>query len=210
MNEQIKARRLALKWPQALLAMRVGTTQQTVDRIESGEIRHSRFMMPILRVLGMSLDLAQEPPGVERSTEEGDSAPSPQFASETEMPIFAAAEGGDGELVVSSDPIDYVQRPWFLSRVRDPYGVVVTGDSMVPVYRPGDLLLVNPRLPPLREKNAIFVAGEERGEFRAAVKEYLGATGKEWLVRQYNPPKDFGLPKAEWAKALRIVGRYEG
>ncbi len=117
-------------------------------------------------------------------------------------------------MVVNTDPIEWVQRPWFLHEVREGYAVVVTGESMVPVYEPGDIVIVNPRLPAIPNKNAIFVGGESRGEFNATVKRLIRVTTTHWHVRQYNPPegqeKDFSLEKREWSKALRIVGKYEG
>ena len=140
--------------------------------------------------------------------------PTPQFLGETYLPVYAAAEGGPGDMVVSTDPIEFVTRPWFLKNVKEGYAVVVTGESMVPVYEPGDLVIVNPRLPAIRGKNAIFVSGEERGEFKATVKRLERSTPSEWHVRQWNPPEggaeQFVLRKKDWPKALRIVGRYEG
>ena len=67
--------------------------------------------------------------------------------------MFSAAEGGPGDMVVSTDPIQYVQRPWFLEHIRDGYAVIVTGESMSPVYEPGDMVLVNPKLAPMKGKN---------------------------------------------------------
>ena len=140
--------------------------------------------------------------------------PPPEFFGEVDLPVYAAVEGGPGEMVVSTDAIDHVLRPWFLRSVKDGYAVVVTGESMVPVYEPGDMVIVNPRLPAIRGKNAIFVADEEQGGFTATVKRLEKSTATEWHVRQWNPPEggkqELTLPKKRWPKALRIVGRYEG
>ena len=206
-NEAIKAKREQLGWSQEDLARRAGTSQQNVDRIESGAVKHSRYLPQIARALDLVPLLPTEPAasGVR---------PTPQFLGETDLPVYAAAEGGPGDMVVSTDPIEFVTRPWFLKNVKEGYAVVVTGESMVPVYEPGDLVIVNPRLPAIRGKNAIFVSGEERGEFKATVKRLERSTPSEWHVRQWNPPEggaeQFVLRKKDWPKALRIVGRYEG
>lgn len=140
--------------------------------------------------------------------------PAPDILGARDLPVFSAVEGGPGEMVVSTDPIEWVQRPWFLREVKDGYAVVVTGESMIPVYEPGDIVIVNPRLPAIPNKNAIFVGGEERGEFVATVKRLARSTATDWHVRQHNPPDggemDFTLAKKQWPKALRIVGKYEG
>ncbi len=130
-----------------------------------------------------------------------------------DFPIYASTEGGTGIMVVTNDVLEMVQRPWYMRDVPG-YGVLVVGDSMDPAFRPGDIAIVNPRLPVIRGKNAIFVAGEDRGEFRASIKEFQRQDDEFWYVRQHNPPdgqeKDLTLAKCEWSKALRVVGKYEG
>jgi phage repressor protein C with HTH and peptisase S24 domain len=129
---------------------------------------------------------------------------------ERDLPVFAAVEGGPGELVVSTDPIELVPRPWYLGEVRNGYAVYVTGESMVPVYEPGDMLIINPRLPYMRGKDHIFTTLTEDGQFRATVKRLVSVTEKEWKVQQFNPPRTFGLPRSVWVEARRIVGKYTG
>lgn len=140
--------------------------------------------------------------------------PPPEFFGARDLPVFSAVEGGPGEIVVSTDPIDYVPRPWFLQHVKEGYAVIVTGESMVPVYEPGDMVLVNPKLPAVRGKNAIFASSEHDSEFKATVKRLERSTPRDWLVKQWNPPEgaphEFALSKAQWPRALRIVGKYEG
>lgn len=126
------------------------------------------------------------------------------------LPVYAAAEGGQGSIVISSDPVDYVARPWFLEHVADSYAVLIVGESMSPAYEPGDMALVNPRLPAIRGKDAIFIASEDDGDFRAAIKRFVRATDTEYIAEQFNPTREVRLPKKEWKKALRIVGRFSG
>ena len=133
-----------------------------------------------------------------------------QFLGERDLPVYASAEGGAGTMVISTDPIEMVPRPWYLGNVREGYAVLVIGDSMEPSFEAGDLAVVNPRLPPMRNKNVILVADEHEGGFTATIKRLLGWTDREWRLRQFNPKKDFALPRKEWPKALRVVGKYDG
>lgn len=126
------------------------------------------------------------------------------------IPVFAAAEGGEGELVISTDPLDYVTRPWYLGEVQDAYAVIVTGESMAPAYEPADIAIVNPRLSYLRGKDHIFTTKSDDGTFRAMLKRLVKATEDEWVVEQFNPPKQFSLPRNVWADAKRVVGKYAG
>lgn len=136
--------------------------------------------------------------------------PPQQFLGDRDLPVFAAVEGGKGELVVSTDPIEMVPRPWYLGEVRDGYAVVVTGESMFPVYEPGDMVIVNPRLSYMRGKDHIFIDGSTDGGFRATVKRLIRATETDWIVEQFNPAKELKLPRSTWTDAKRIVGKYTG
>lgn len=134
--------------------------------------------------------------------------PPPQFFGQRDMPVYAATEGGPGEMVISSDPIDFVVRPWYLGEVRDGFAVIVVGDSMSPAYEPGDLAVVNPALPPMRNKTAIFTT-DDNGEIRSTIKRLINFSSSEWFVEQYNPHKQFVLDRHLWSKFLRVVGKME-
>lgn len=140
----------------------------------------------------------------------GNFKPPPQIFGGRDLPVYVAVEGGKGELLVSTDPIEFVQRPWYLGEVKDGYAVVVTGESMVPVYDPGDMVIVNPRLPYMRGKDHIFVNGAEDGSYRATVKRLVKVTETEWIVEQFNPPGELKLSRSSWIEARRIVGKFSG
>lgn len=134
----------------------------------------------------------------------------PEFLGDRDLKVFAAVEGGPGEMVVSTDPIEFVPRPWYMREVRDGYAVLVVGESMEPVFSPGDMAIVNPRLPPVRGKDVILVGGEEEGEFRASIKRLERWDAKSWQVKQFNPARSMSWPRKDWPKALRVVGKYYG
>ena len=136
--------------------------------------------------------------------------PPPDILGARDLPVYAAVEGGRGHMVVSTDPIELVPRPWYMREVRDGYAVLVVGESMVPAFEPGQMAIVNPRLPPMREADVILVAGEQEGEFTASIKRLINWTAQEWRVRQFNPRKEYTLLRREWPKALRVVGKYYG
>lgn len=137
-------------------------------------------------------------------------APVPSFRGDLDLPLYAATEGGRGEMLVSSDPIDHVARPWFLRNVPDGYAVIVSGHSMEPRYDAGEYVWVHPRAPLVRNKDAIVHTAKEGGDFRAMIKTYLGDTADSWRLKQWNPQQEFTAKKREWPFAIRVVGRYDG
>lgn len=202
-------------WSETELARRAGVSQATINNLLNANQLTSRRLPEIARALGVQpwdLDPGLLPSNAPAPTSGG--VPAPQFLGARDLPIFSAAEGGDGEVIVSSDPIDLVARPWFLGEVRDGYGVLVVGESMVPVYEPGDIVIVNPRLPPMKGKHHILFHDDGNGAQKATIKKIVGWSSDEWMLEQYNPQNGksprFSLPRDVWGKVVRIVGKYEG
>lgn len=134
--------------------------------------------------------------------------PDPKFFDESKpLPVFASAEGGDGALILSSDPIDHIPRPAILANVKDAFGVVIEGESMVRSYRPGDVAWINTSLGARRDEDCIFRGfNNETGEARAVIKVLVNWSSTEWTVEQLNPPKRYKISRTEWPECYRVVG----
>lgn len=134
--------------------------------------------------------------------------PKQYFSSEPNMPVFAAAEGGDGNLILSTDPLEYVKRPYTLENIDDAYGIHIVGESMFPAFEPGDVAWINPRLPPIRGTDVVLYSVNGHGDAHASIKRLVGWTEAEWTVQQWNPPKTFPLARKDWPKVHRVVGKF--
>ncbi len=100
-------------------------------------------------------------------------------------------------------------RPHNLRHVADGYGIIVEGESMVPVFEPGDTALVNPTVSAFRGGEGILYRIDDHGgEVRATLKRFVKWTDALWTLRQFNPAKDFTLKKQEWHTCHRVVGKY--
>src|SRR5262249_21310005 len=139
---------------QPQLASRVGTTQQTIDKIERGEVKRSSYLPAIAVELGISLDRVLR----FRNPNRGPAiiAGHTLVSGERDLPVYAATQGGSGAQVLSSTPVEYVLRPEPLARVRDAYGIIVGDDSMSPEARSGDIALINPHVPPRAGDTCVF------------------------------------------------------
>ena len=205
--EKIRQAREAKGWSQDYLGKQVGISQPAVKKIEDGSTAHSKFLPRIAALLG--LDIAELDEGLARITTSADRAP--RLLGGIDFPVHASAQGGPGELIVDANPIEYMARPAPLATVRGAYGVYVTGSSMEPEFRQGDIALVNPHLPVVSDEAYIFYA-EQSGSTRATIKQLRRATPDKWLVTQHSPPsgerKDFALNRNEWQWAHRVIGKY--
>lgn len=196
-------------YSQEKLAEIANTTQSTIDRIERDDFKRMPSALPkIARALGLELNALD--PSFAAIGEPSSHPRIPMNAlmrPERDFPVYASAEGGPGEIIRSSEPIDFVPRPGPVQHVREAYGLVVTGSSMEPEFRPGDTLLINPRSPLIGGESYVFYA-ERDGEARATVKNLRRASAEAWYVRQWNPHKDFTLRRREWTVCHRVLGKY--
>lgn len=203
-GELIRERREARGWSQEELARRAGTSQQNIGRLESGKVQHSRYLDKILSVLGSDIAKA-----VAQTAEAGDVIPQELLVGDKGMPLYAAAEGGNGAVIINFDPVDYLKWPAPLINIREGFGVLVVEESMVPAFEPGDIALVNPRLPPRKGKNCVLLGLETSSRVRALIKRYESQNDTLWRVKQWNPEEAFTLPKAEWPRCYSVVGKYD-
>lgn len=147
--QAVKKAREMLGWSQQALADAAKTTQSTIDRIESGSTTYSRAAPRVAIALGIPFMLSGRSEGspiaIPIAPPDDDLARSQRTSSSApdEVPVFAAAEGGSGSMVIESAPIDYAPRPEPLKSAADGYLVYVVGDSMAPAFRPGERAIVN-------------------------------------------------------------------
>lgn len=126
------------------------------------------------------------------------------------LPVYAAARGGDGHVIVTFDAIDYVKMPTILENVKGGYGLLITGDSMVPAYWPGDTALIHPNLPPQRDTDVVLyhTPPGSKGGVEAIIKRLMGISDREWTLQQYQPASVFKEFRADWPVCHRVVGKY--
>lgn len=193
------------KMSQADLAKAIGVkSQNTIASIETGKTQLSKHLHAIARAL--KANIADIDPALEGE----ETVTTKELMTSTEqseqLDVYASVEGGSGAIVWSNEPMLKVPRPRPLIGVRDAYGVLVVGESMTPLIRPGFTVWVNPHLPP-RSCDICLFRHDEQGEFRATLKEYCGQTETNWIVRRYQPKqRRFTLKKAEWPICHVIVG----
>jgi len=213
-GQKIRRRREELRLSQADLGRQVGVSQATIDKIEAGHTARSRYLPMIAVKLGLPLE-ELDPGLVALSAAGALTGPVLPMAELTggdrDFPIHASAEGGQGQIILSPDAVDFMPRPAPLAHVKGAYGLYITGESMVPEFEPGDIAMVNPHLPLVADVTCIFY-GEREGAARATIKRLIRQTADVWHVKQWNPPEgmkpQFTLPKAEWAVCHRVLGKF--
>lgn len=207
----IRERREQLKISQAELARRIGIAQPSLHNIEIGRTKRSRYLPDILHEL--KLDPRTYQPLVADGQSGagagvGSREPMSTSARNRDFPVFhmRPAEDDNEAMVMTSEPMEMVERPSLLGSVRDSFGICVYGDDNSPAYRSGDIVFVHAS-PPIIGSDVVIRPGRSDDD-RITLGQLVGMTDTDWVILQYKNQKKIKLPRKEWSKCDRIVGRY--
>ncbi|WP_181171327.1 XRE family transcriptional regulator [Mesorhizobium sp. B2-5-9] len=184
------------------------TTKPALSRIPELASLLNTNMQWLLDAKGFPPLAVPKPPKQDRVTTP--IIPGEDLVGGKDLPIYAAAMGGDGHIIVNFEAIDWVKRPAVLQNVRGGYGILVRGESMIPAYWPGDTALINPHLQPSRDSDAVFfhTPPKEYGDEEAIIKRLVGMNDREWTLEQYRPALTFSESRIDWPVCHRVVGKY--
>ncbi|WP_271165707.1 helix-turn-helix domain-containing protein [Brevundimonas intermedia] len=219
LGENIRAMREGLGWTQVQLAERSSTSQQTIDRLERGEVFESKSTSKVIEALGAGPNTLAR---LHARFEDPSADPPPQYR------LQKSAAELDGELrrrqaaFISRDPsviqlyledawkageptaVDAISRPFPLERVLGGYGVILSSHDLSPVYEAGDTVIVHPFLPS-RPGNDVLYRSHD-GEVRIRRLEQVDA--QVHLVSSWRTGTPEQLSLADWPTRHVVVGRY--
>lgn len=115
-----------------------------------------------------------------------------------------------GVIIVSAEPVEYIERPTLLMKVKNSYGMRVGDTTMEPAYRLGDVIFLHPFMHAAADSYVLLrsESNESHGQKRAMIGLLLGESLTHWNLRKYNPPADFSVLKTDWPIADHIAGKY--
>jgi phage repressor protein C with HTH and peptisase S24 domain len=204
-DNRIRTWRLKKDWSLQQLADACGTSRAQIDKLERGERRLTvDWMVRLAKALScLPAELLPDSAGVSS----GEPVPVALTIPARLIPVRSAARGGtDQEMFLEDGPIDHRPCPSFVGHVRDAYAIYVVGDSMAPMYRPGQMLYVNPHRP-LTPGRGVVITKRNKA---VLIKELVRVTPTALVLREYQPvPRDFHLAQAEIAEAHSVVGAEE-
>lgn len=109
-----------------------------------------------------------------------------------QIPVYGVAIGGDdGRMKFNGERLDMVGCPPELRNVANAYAVYVSGESMVPSFKPGQTAWVNPNITARPGDDVVVqVAPEHEGDApEGFIKELVRKTPSKLILKQYNPDK---------------------
>jgi transcriptional regulator with XRE-family HTH domain len=187
----------------------VGTSKETIHKIEKGLTRNSSVLPEIARVLELPLSAFAGQPGSTKGHDDNEARTRPLgfVTAGSGIPLYPCAERAEGMVLVNFEPIDFLKRPAPLMHVQGAYAVLVDGSAMVPALEPGDTALINPRLFPRKNMSGLFLEASEES-VRGAFRRYEGQSERVWRVFQWQPQRSGTLERSEWPRVHAVVGKY--
>lgn len=196
-SNRIREWRQKRGWSLQQLAEVSDTTRAQIDKLERGERRLTvDWMVRLAKPLEcLPADLL---PAL---------VPGAPVERDRLIPVRSAARGGvDQEMFLEDGPIEHRPCPGFVAHVRDAYAIYVVGESMTPMYRPGQLLYINPHKPPTPGRGIVITKANRA----VLIKELVRQTSYGLVVREYQPKmREFTIPQDEIQDAHVVVGAEE-
>lgn len=135
-------------------------------------------------------------------------APAPLPGMPRDVPVYGVAAGSmSGSFQLEDGAVDYVRRPLGIAHARDAYALFIANDSMVPRYRPGELVYVAPNRPPkIGDDVIIWLKPIAPGEpEQCFIKTLARRTADTIQVEQFNPPQIVTYPRADVLRMHKVM-----
>ncbi|MET3352340.1 UNVERIFIED_ORG: phage repressor protein C with HTH and peptisase S24 domain [Xanthobacter viscosus] len=130
------------------------------------------------------------------------------------VPVYGQAAGGaddDGRFILNGNKVADVLILPGLEDVKDAYAVYVYGTSMVPAFKPGATVYVDPSRPIVAGDDVVVqVKMDEHEPPYGFVKEFVARRGGKLVLLQHNPPegqdKTLTFPLDRVVAVHKVVG----
>lgn len=125
-----------------------------------------------------------------------------------DVPVLGVSMGGDGhDFQFNGETVDYVRRPLGIAKAKRAYATFVIGESMLPAFREGAVVFVNPDRPPsIGDDVVIELHPLREGEPGPGyIKRLKKRTSTKLIVEQFNPPDDLEFDLADVKAMHRVV-----
>lgn len=205
--DKIRSAREAKGLSQADLAKKIGSSQQTVAKLEAGTITFSRFFPRISKILDIPLPSLDETYRVEVMGS----------ATVRTMPVYSTFADESGATFMSKEPAFRMIAPSYLDDNLELFGCIVPNGKMGPTVLAGDILVCSndepnqSRLCVVRQKPQPGDSGRDKIQFGLFLGEGHGLYILFTKLRRYGPDHDDEpvsdmalLKQEEWQAPFKI------
>ncbi len=226
LSERLKLARKNAKLTQGIIAEKVGIKQPTYQALESGKAEKSAYLTQIAKILKVNPhwlatgegEMTTKPSMDElRQTistmQKGELEPSNLLSTKNPAPVISWAAAGSWSDSTAIEWLDedteYLPRPANLSA--QGFCLKVRGVSMLPEFRPGEVIFVEPNIGFWDLKNGDLVVVRENNNQEATFKQLIiGDTSDDMYLKPLNPDwhEQKMIPKSDWELVGKVVGKW--
>ncbi|MFC5504877.1 helix-turn-helix domain-containing protein [Bosea massiliensis] len=212
----LRETRLSRELTQEQLADLSGVSQQTIAKIERGKIRFSKQFPKLLAVLGVSgtdfstdIDRLFVQQATMREVAEAKRVLAEHPDPDQKMMVFGLQMGPDGQFWDFKQDVGSFDKIQQLIAGPKVAAMYVAEETMSPAIEPGDVVVVNSRLPALPGTDCAFIGDNDEGEpWLVAFRRLIKADENAWTVEQFSPRRTYELRRSQYQSARRIVAIY--
>lgn len=229
LQDRLKTARKAKKLTQTEVADKVGITQASYSGLERGTSRSTSKLVELANLFDVNAtwlatgkgemsatptidELKQKIKAIENKTQ-SELEPSSFLNNDNPVPIISWVAAGSWSYSETIDFIDedteYLPRPANLSS--SGFCLRVRGVSMMPEFKPDEIIFVEPQVGFLNLKNGDLVVVREHDNQEATFKQLIiGDTSDDMYLKPLNPDwhEQKMIPKSEWELVGKVVGKW--
>lgn len=228
LKERLKSSRKHAGLTQAQVADTVGLTQATYSQLERGIVKSTSKIVEIANLLKVNPtwlatgegsmenkptidELRNEIAKIEQNSKK-DLQKSQVLSMSKPVPVInwiAAGSWTETNPTTLDDVIDYLPRPIGLSD--DGFCLIVRGESMMPEFKPDEIIYVEPNFDTQNLQNGDLVVVQESHNNEATFKQLvIGETSNDIYLRPLNKNwhEQRMIPKSEWRLIGKVVGKW--
>lgn len=224
--------RLRSGYTQENLADIIGCKQQTINSIEKGRIKRSKYLPYIAKALNVNIadldpDLKEDSgpiipqttsnsqqntklyPVLNDFSKDNSNNNTTNYLNKinSDVPIFGTQEAIKHYFTVTKTPVEFLPRPHLVNLEKDAFGIIIGTQIMLPLFRIGDIIIIHPRKTPKEQDICLFI-GYENSITIYTIAELVHEDFLSWTIKHYHSYDTCSLSKTIWKKCHCIVAKY--
>ena len=212
-GERVRVQREKKGWSQERLAQEAGVSQTTIDKIERGATKRSRFASEIAKALGIPTELLTSPDYNFDVTQEIIEGFASFRRSESRYaPLLIAVEDRAGLILFGSEKIGDVEIPDEIINKDRTIAVQLASSSMSPEFEAGDVIFLEGGLKPVLGMAYVF-ADDNLPSKRAMLGRLAYFDDDRWMIQRWrgraiaDTPSE-GVSRVEFPQIFRVSARH--
>ena len=136
----------------------------------------------------------------------------PETTGSNDIPILGTAFGSEAaaDFMFNGEVIDYIRCPPALAKAKGCFAIRVVGDSMIPRFEPGNIVVVQAgRVPSVNDYVVIELNGKDGGPGPGFIKRLIAYSSDHIVCEQFNPRKKLEFKIGDIKTLYRVVSTDE-